>query len=313
MGRNRKGDKIDGWINLDKPMGLTSTQAMAKVRWLLKAQKAGHAGTLDPLATGILPIALGEATKTISFIQDGLKTYSFTVRWGEQRDTDDMEGKVIATSDNRPSEDQIRALLPKYTGDILQTPPKFSAIKIDGERAYDLARDGEEVELQPREVYIGSLGLLETRPDEADFLMTCGKGTYVRSLARDMGRDLGCLGFITALKREKVGPFTLETAISLDKLEQLSQGAPLNEAVLLPLETALDDIPALAVRDDEAARLRNGQVLSFISRPDYERLARAGLGGNGFPLTALVTCNNKPVALAEAEGVELRPVRILNV
>ena len=204
MARKRKGDKIDGWINLDKPIGLTSTQAMAKVRWLLKAQKAGHAGTLDPLATGILPIALGEATKTISFIQDGLKTYSFTVRWGEQRDTDDMEGKVIATSDNRPSEDQIRALLPKYTGDILQTPPKFSAIKIDGERAYDLARDGEEVELQPREVYIGSLGLLETRPDEADFLMTCGKGTYVRSLARDMGRDLGCLGFITALKREKI-------------------------------------------------------------------------------------------------------------
>ncbi len=144
MARKRKGDKIDGWINLDKPIGLTSTQAMAKVRWLLKAQKAGHAGTLDPLATGILPIALGEATKTISFIQDGLKTYSFTVRWGEQRDTDDMEGKVIATSDNRPSEDQIRALLPKYTGDILQTPPKFSAIKIDGERAYDLARDGEE-------------------------------------------------------------------------------------------------------------------------------------------------------------------------
>ncbi len=313
MARKRKGDKIDGWINLDKPLGMTSTQAMAKVRWLLKAQKAGHAGTLDPLATGILPIALGEATKTISFIQDGLKTYSFTVQWGEQRDTDDMEGEIIATSDNRPTKEQVLALLPKYTGDIMQTPPKFSAIKINGERAYDLARDGEEVELHPREVYIESIELLETRLHETSFRMVCGKGTYVRSLARDMGRDLGCLGFISALKREKVGPFTLETAISLDKLEQLSQGAPLDEAVLLPLETALDDIPALAVRDDEAAKLRNGQVLSFISRPDYERLVRAGLEGNGFPLTALVTCNNKPVALAEAEGIELRPVRILNV
>ncbi len=313
MARKRKGDKIDGWINLDKPLGLTSTQAMAKVRWLLKAQKAGHAGTLDPLATGILPIALGEATKTISFIQDGLKTYSFTVQWGEQRDTDDMEGEIIATSDNRPTKEQVLALLPKYTGDIMQTPPKFSAIKINGERAYDLARDGEEVELHPREVYIESIELLETRLHETSFRMVCGKGTYVRSLARDMGRDLGCLGFISALKREKVGPFMLETAISLDKLEQLSQGAPLDEAVLLPLETALDDIPALAVRDDEAAKLRNGQVLSFISRPDYERLVRAGLEGNGFPLTALVTCNNKPVALAEAEGIELRPVRILNV
>jgi tRNA pseudouridine55 synthase len=338
MARKRKGDKIDGWINLDKPLGLTSTQAMAKVRWLLKAQKAGHAGTLDPLATGILPIALGEATKTISFIQDGLKTYSFTVQWGEQRDTDDLEGQIIAKSDKRPAKDQILALLPQYTGDILQTPPKFSAIKIDGQRAYDLARDGEEVELHPRDVYIESLNItntclpresgdLEPPPEkipafagktlegmsETSFLMTCGKGTYVRSLARDLGRDLGCFGFITALKREKVGPFTLKTSISLDKLEQLSQGAPLDEAVLLPLETALDDIPALAVRDDEAARLRNGQVLAFISRPDFERLSRAGLEGNGQPLTALAMCNNKPVALVEAEGPQIRPVRILNV
>lgn len=311
MARKRKGDKIDGWINLDKPSGLTSTQAMAKVRWLMKAQKAGHAGTLDPLASGILPIALGEATKTISYIQDGLKTYSFTVQWGEQRDTDDSEGKVIATSDARPSKEEIESILKNYTGTIMQTPPKFSAIKIDGARAYDLARDGEEVELKEREVFIESLSLLTATADTADFRMVCGKGTYVRSLARDMGRELGSLGYITALKREKVGPFTLESSISLDKLAGLDDIARLNEAVLLPLETALDDIPALAVREDEAARLRNGQVLAFISRPDFERLGRAGLDGT--LKSALVTCNNKPVALVEAEGPEVRPVRILNI
>ncbi|MGB4106813.1 MAG: tRNA pseudouridine(55) synthase TruB [Alphaproteobacteria bacterium] len=311
MARKRKGDKIDGWINLDKPLGMTSTQAMAKVRWLMKAQKAGHAGTLDPLATGILPIALGEATKTISYIQDGLKTYSFTVQWGEQRDTDDGEGKVIATSDVRPSKDQIESVIPDFVGDIKQTPPKFSAIKVDGARAYDLARNGEEVELKERTVYIESLTLLASSPDTTDFRMVCGKGTYVRALARDMGLKLGTHGFITALKREKVGPFTLESAISLDKLTGLDDIARLNEAVLLPLETALDDIPALAVREDEAARLRNGQVLAFISRPDFERLGRAGLDGS--PQAALAICNNKPVALVEAEGPEVRPVRILNI
>ncbi len=332
MARKRKGNKIDGWVNLDKPLGMTSTQAMAKVRWLMKAQKAGHAGTLDPLATGILPIALGEATKTISYIQDGLKTYSFTVQWGEQRDTDDSEGKVIATSDVRPATAQIESLLPQFTGDIRQTPPKFSAIKIDGARAYDLARDGEEVELKERGVYIESLEIIchsgESRDrriigcpvpafagmatmDSTDFRMVCGKGTYVRALARDMGLKLGTYGFVTALKREKVGPFSLDSAISLDKLKGLDDIARLNEAVLLPLETALDDIPALAVREDEAARLRNGQVLAFISRPDFERLGRAGLDGT--LRSALVTCNNKPVALVEAEGPEVRPVRILNL
>jgi tRNA pseudouridine55 synthase len=311
MARKRKGDKIDGWINLDKPLGLTSTQAMAKVRWLMKAQKAGHAGTLDPLATGILPIALGEATKTISYIQDGLKTYSFTVQWGEQRDTDDLEGKVIEISDARPVKEQIESILPRYIGKIRQTPPKFSAIKIDGARAYDLARDGEEVELKEREVYIESLELLAVRPHDADFRMVCGKGTYVRALARDMGREMGCLGYITALKREQVGPFTLESAISLDKLAGLDDIARLNEAVLLPLETALDDIPALALREDEAARLRNGQVIAFISRPDFERLNQAGLDGTLQP--ALALCNSKPVALVEAEGPQIRPVRILNI
>jgi tRNA pseudouridine55 synthase len=333
MARKRKGNKVDGWVNLDKPLGMTSTQAMAKVRWLMKAQKAGHAGTLDPLATGILPIALGEATKTISYIQDGLKTYSFTVQWGEQRDTDDSEGKVIATSDVRPSKEQIESILKNYTGTIMQTPPKFSAIKIDGARAYDLARDGEEVELKEREVFIQSLKICHPERsegshdnqgdsslalrmtaggmDQTSFRMVCGKGTYVRALARDMGLELGALGFITALKREKVGPFTLESSISLDKLAGLDDIARLNEAVLLPLETALDDIPALAVREDEAARLRNGQVLAFISRPDFERLGRAGLDGT--LRSALVTCNNKPVALVEAEGPEVRPVRILNI
>lgn len=313
MGRKRKGDKVDGWINLDKPQGLTSTQAMAKVRRLLNAQKAGHAGTLDPLATGILPIALGEATKTISYIQDALKVYSFTIQWGEQRDTNDSEGKVIATSDRRPSQADIEKSLPRYLGYIFQKPPQFSAIKIDGQRAYDLAREGEEVDLQEREVYIETLELTAFRPESADFLMSCGKGTYVRSLARDLGQGLGTYGFITALRREKVGPFSLKTAISLDKLENLVNSAPLNKAVLLPLETALDDIPALAVREDEAARLRNGQVLAFISRPDFERLSKAGLEGGNQPQTALVLCNDRPVALVEAEGPQIRPVRILNL
>lgn len=314
MARKRKGDKIDGWINLDKPPEMTSTQAMSKVRRILNAQKAGHAGTLDPLASGILPIALGEATKTIPFVQDSLKTYSFTIAWGEQRDTDDREGKIIASSDIRPSAPAIEQALQKYIGYIQQIPPKFSAIKVDGQRAYDLARDGEDVELQPREVYIETLKMIRhcAQGQDSDFIMTCGKGTYVRSIARDLAQDLGTYGHISALRRDQVGPFALETAISLDKLEELGNSAGLNEAVL-PLLTALDDIPALAIKEDEATRLRSGQVLALISRSDFERLEKAGLGEKGQSVIAVAILKGQPIALIEADGAEVRPFRVFNI
>jgi tRNA pseudouridine55 synthase len=312
MARRKKGDVVNGWINLDKPPGITSTQAVGKIRRIYNAQKVGHAGTLDPLATGILPIALGEATKTIPYVQDALKVYSFTIKWGEQRDTDDTEGNIINTSDNRPSPETIQSALGKYTGYIQQTPPQFSAIKIDGERAYDLARDGETVALQPREVYIETLELIAVRPDEADLKMLCGKGTYVRALARDLAADLGTCGHITALRREEVGPFILKTAISLDKLLGLDNIAALSEA-LLPLETALDDIPALALREDETAKLKNGQILTFVARPDVERLQNAGLNLDEEGTEVLALFQGKPIALVEVSGVKIKPVRVLNL
>ncbi len=307
MGRRKKGDPVSGWINLDKPLGLTSTQAMAKVRWLLNAQKAGHAGTLDPLATGILPIALGEATKTVPFAQDRLKTYNFTITWGEQRDTDDSEGDVIETSDVRPAPDKIEALLPEFTGRIQQIPPKFSAIKIDGQRAYDLARSGEEVELKAREVFIESLALLETRANEADFTMLCGKGTYVRSLARDMAEKLGTYGYISALRRIGVGPFTDTDAISLEKLEKMGDKA---RGALLPLETALDDVPALAIKEGEMAKFRNGQSVSFVAKPDFERIKQIGLENDHI---AVAMFQGIAVALVERQGPNIQPVRVFNI
>lgn len=311
MGRNKKGDHVNGWINLNKPYGMTSTQAVSKVRRLLNAQKAGHAGTLDPLATGVLPIALGEATKTIPFVQDDIKTYRFSVRWGEQRDTDDLEGKVIDTSPHRPCPADILAVLPTFTGEISQLPPMFSAIKINGERAYDIARDGETPDLKPRMVYIESLNMLETRPDEADFEMVCGKGTYVRSLARDMALALGTRGYVSALCRADVGVFRLEDAISLDIIEGMDYVSARSE-VLLPLQTVLDDIPALALKPDETAKIRSGQVLHFVSRPDFERLTKIGLGTKENTL-ALAVCNGSPIALVEQEKAEIRPVRVFNL
>lgn len=308
MGRRRKGDKVDGWVNFDKPLEMTSTQGVGKIRWLNNAQKAGHAGTLDPLATGVLPIALGEATKTIPFIQDAMKTYSFTITWGEQRSTDDREGEVIATSDHRPARADIEKALDKYIGYVQQTPPKFSAIKIDGQRAYDLARGGEDVQLKSREVYIESLELLETREDEADLRMICGKGTYVRALARDLAEDLGTKGYISGLRRDAVGCFTLETSISLDKLEELRDSARLNEA-LLPLQTALDDIPALALKEQEIAPLKNGQALSFVSKPDFDRLEKCGIAKEE---QALATFQGQAIALIEVDGAQVKPVRVFN-
>src|SRR6516165_9342915 len=257
---------IHGWIVLDKPIGMTSTQAVAVVKRLFQAKRAGHAGTLDPLASGGLPIALGEATKTVPFVMDGRKRYRFTVRWGEERDTDDTEGQVVKTSETRPDPEAIRGLLPQFTGLIEQTPPRYSAIKVQGERAYDLARDGEVVELAPRPVEIHRLDLVEQIDDNRSvFEAECGKGTYVRALARDIGRILGCYGHISALRRTLVGPFGENDMISLDQLEALCHRAASGEGsladALLPVETALDDIPALAVTRADAARLHRGQAV----------------------------------------------------
>ncbi len=312
-GRRKKGEKVDGWVNLHKPVGITSTQALAVVKRALNPQKAGHAGTLDPLASGILPIALGEATKTVPYVQDSIKTYNFTVTWGEQRTTDDAEGEAIATSDKRPSRTEVESLLPSFLGDIEQVPPQFSAIKVDGNRAYDLARDGEEFELKTRLVYIESLEIVNHTEAETAFRCVCGKGTYVRSLARDMGLKLGCYGYISALERASVGPFTLENAISLDIFRQ-NDDKPSPEQVLLPLQTALDDIPVLALREQEAARLKNGNVLAFLSKPDLDRMSQAGIEwGNGNVVTALTTFDKKAIAIVEIEGPELHPIRIFNV
>ena len=331
MARRKKGEKINGWINLDKPAGLTSTQAMAKVRKALNAQKAGHAGTLDPLATGILPIALGEATKTIPYVQDSLKTYSFTVTWGEQTDTDDAEGDVIATSELRPTEEAIKAALPVFIGEIEQTPPRFSAIKINGERAYDLARQAQEFEMKSRKVFVEHLELVSFRTPQAeksqkergdsshalgmtessDFIMTCGKGTYVRSLARDLALKLGTVGHISALRREAVGPFEAKEAILLDKLQELGDKSAAKE-VLLPLSFVLDDIPALDLKADEVTSLRNGQVVSLISRPDFERLSKAGIEGKD-PQEAVAIFQDQAIALIEVQGPKIKPVRVFNL
>jgi tRNA pseudouridine55 synthase len=247
MGRRKGGTPVHGWLVLDKPFGMSSSRAVGAVRHLLGAAKAGHGGTLDPLATGILPIALGEATKTVAWAMAGRKTYRFTLRWGEARATDDAEGAVTATSEARPGAAEIAAVLPRFTGTIQQVPPAYSALKLAGERAYDLARRGETVELAPRTAEIFALRLLGViDEDHAEFEVETGKGVYVRSLGRDIALALGTVAHIAALRRLAVGRFTLERAISLDKLEALRHSAAVFEH-LLPIETALDDIPAMAL------------------------------------------------------------------
>ena len=307
--KQRKRDKHDvhGWVILDKPVGMTSTHAVSVVKRLFKAKRAGHAGTLDPLASGALPIALGEATKTVPFVMDGRKLYRFTVRWGEERDTDDAEGRVIGCSDNRPSAEAVRSLLPSFTGRIEQVPPRYSAIKIEGERAYDLARDGETVELAARPVDIGRLELVDTPdPDHVVLEAECGKGTYVRSLARDLGRALGCFGHVSALRRAAVGPFDEETMILLEQLEALCHRAASGEAsladALMPVETALDDIPALAVSGADAARLQRGQAVLLRGRD-----------APNFRGTVYVTVSGRLLALAELDRGEIVPKRVFNL
>lgn len=298
---------VHGWVILDKPVGMTSTHAVAVVKRLFNAKRAGHAGTLDPLASGGLPIALGEATKTVPFVMDGRKRYRFTVQWGEERDTDDTEGRVTQTSENRPDADAVRALLPRFTGVIEQIPPQYSAIKIQGERAYDLARDGETVALQPRQVEIHRFDLAEHTGDgRSVFEAECGKGTYVRALARDIGRILGCYGHICALRRTVVGPFGEADMIPLAELEALCDRAASGEGnladALLPVETALDDIPALAVTRADAARLHRGQAVLLRGRDAPQSSG-----------TVYVTVAGRLLALAELGHGELIPKRVFNL
>lgn len=307
--QQKKRDKRDvhGWVILDKPVGMTSTHAVAVVKRLFSAKRAGHAGTLDPLASGGLPIALGEATKTVPFVMDGRKRYRFTVRWGEERDTDDSEGRIVSASDDRPSAQAIQALLPRFTGLIEQVPPQYSAIKIQGERAYDLAREGETVALVARPIEIHELILSEqVDKDHSVFEAECGKGTYVRSLARDMGRLLGCFGHVSALRRTACGPFDERDMIPLAELEAVCHRAASGEGnladALLPVETALDDIPALAVTRADAARLHRGQAVLLRGRD-----APTSSG------TVYVTVGGRLLALAELGNGELIPKRVFNL
>jgi tRNA pseudouridine55 synthase len=243
---------VDGWIALDKPTGLTSTQAVSRLKRVYNAKKAGHAGTLDPLASGLLPVAFGEATKTVPFVQDGEKAYRFTVKWGVETDTDDSEGRNTRESDDRPTRAAIEALLPRFIGEIQQTPPQFSAIKIAGERAYDLAREGEQVELKARAVTIYTLEIVDSNENETQFFMECGKGAYVRAIARDLGRLLGCFGHVTALRRTRVGPFTEEDAYTLDEIENQNMAGE----ALLSVEAGLTELPCVIVDRDTASTTR---------------------------------------------------------
>jgi tRNA pseudouridine55 synthase len=303
--RPRKRE-VNGWLVLDKSVGMTSTHAVAVAKRLFNAKKAGHAGTLDPLASGLLPIAFGEATKTVPFVMDGRKGYRFTVSWGEERDTDDSEGTVTTSSVARPSQPSLEAALPAFIGDIMQTPPRFSAIKIAGERAYDLSRAGESVKLEARPVRIETLALVEHEGGTSVFEAVCGKGTYVRAIARDLGRALGCFGHVSALRRTRVGPFSEKHAISLDDLGELRHKAAAGEGnlagELLPVATALDDIPALAVSRADAGRLRRGQIVLLRGRDAPLLQGRIS-----------VTSEGALVALAEAEGAEIKPTRIFNL
>ena len=305
--RKRERRDVHGWLVLDKPVGMTSTHAVSVVKRLFEARRAGHAGTLDPLASGLLPIALGEATKTVPFVMDGRKIYRFTVRWGEQRDTDDAEGKVLATSAERPTAESIRELLPRFIGRIEQMPPRFSAVKIDGERAYDLAREGETVELAARLVDVYRLEWVAAPdPDRTIFVAECGKGTYVRALARDMGQMLECLGHVESLRRTAVGPFDEKDATSLEALQNLPQAGEQKQTAgslpLLPVGAGLAALPALAVSAADAGRLARGQAIL--------------LRGRDAPIVAgwvAVSVQGSLVALARAEQGELRPRRIFNL
>lgn len=299
MARRKKGRAINGWVVVDKPAGLTSTAVVNKLRWAFDAQKAGHAGTLDPAASGVLAVAFGEATKTVPFIADALKAYRFTVRFGVATSTDDAEGEAIATSDIRPETAAIEAALPDFTGDIMQVPPKFSAVKIDGRRAYALAREGDDPQIEARPLYVDSLSLVERPdPDHAVLEMVCGKGGYVRSIARDLGEVLGCHAHVVTLTRLWSGPFDLEDSVTLSTIEAEARAESLDR-FLLPLETALEDLPEVRCTPEAAARLRHGNAAPVIaSDADYGE-------------TAWASCQGRAVAIGTYRSGELHPSRVI--
>jgi tRNA pseudouridine55 synthase len=313
MARRKKGAPVHGWVIVDKPQGATSTQVVGAVKRVFDAQKAGHAGTLDPMATGVLAIALGEATKTVPYAMDAIKTYRFTACWGEARDSDDAEGAVTELSPARPDREAIEAALPSFVGPIVQTPPAYSAIKIQGERAYDLARDGETVTLEPRTVVVHSARLLgQNGPDHAEFEMVCGKGTYVRAWVRDLARALGTVGHVSALRRLAVGQFRAADAIPLEMLKGFMH-SPAAFEHLRPISTALDGIPALAVTGPDAVRLRSGNSILMRANLFARITEEADAGDDLQGLTVfLSTAGGEPVALAELAQGELRPFRVFN-
>ena len=302
MARRRKGRDISGWVILDKPAGIGSTALVGKVRWAFQAQKAGHAGTLDPAATGVLAIALGEATKAVPYVTDAMKGYRFTVRFGQSTSTDDAEGEVLATSDLRPDDTAIEEALPQFRGQIMQVPPKVSAVKVDGARAYDLARDAEEFDLNARPLWVERLDMVE-RPDvdHAVFEMECGKGGYVRSIARDLGAELGCLGHVSNLRRVWSGPFAAEGALDLETLEAQARTPELDNW-LRPLEEGLADVPEVPCTADAAARLRNGNpgIVLDAAGVDYGDTAWASFQGHA-------------VAVGVYRAGQLHPKRVFNV
>ena len=323
--RAMKGQPVHGWVILDKPAGVSSAKAVAIVRRVLNAAKAGHGGTLDPLASGILPIALGEATKTVSYVMASTKAYRFTVQWGAETTTDDMEGTVSRTSDIRPNAKAIQAILPQFTGQISQVPPAYSAVKIDGKRAYALARQAdadttstvEKPELAARQIDIYALELLEARSDSADFYVSTGKGAYIRSLARDIGRALDSAGHVTALRRTEVGKFSETQAISLDFLEELGNSAAASQYVM-PVLTALDDIPALAITTEEAVRLRHGQAImgQFAPRSAEPHQTETSSQSVSEPLNddvVVAVLDDQPVAFIRQSETGWVPIRVLNL
>ncbi len=309
MARRKKGDAVSGWICLDKTYDLTSTHAVGRVRHLFNAQKAGHAGTLDPLATGILPIALGEATKTVPFMVEATKTYRFAIEWGRTTSTLDREGETVAENDVRPSRDDVEAILPSFVGQISQVPPAYSAIKVDGERSYDLARAGMAVDLAPRNVIIHSACVTDVPdPDHIEIEIVCGKGTYVRAIARDLAMKLGACAHVSALRRTRVGPFGEDQAITLELLEEMSHKPGFLEA-LLPVKTALDDIPELAVTAEDAFKLKQGRPIVLVPRQVEALKARLAPGSR----TVSAMAGELVVALCEMRMGRLEPTRVFHL
>jgi len=309
MGRRKRGQPVHGWVCLDKPYEMGSTEAVTRIRRLFDAQKAGHAGTLDPLASGILPIALGEATKTVPFMMEARKVYRFTINWGVSTDSIDREGEIIGRSDVRPTPEQVKAALPSFVGEIQQVPPAFSAIKVDGQRAYDLAREGVEVELKARAVTIHSAEVTDAPDaDHMEIRILTGKGVYVRSLARDLAAALGAEGHVSALRREQVGPFSVENAVTLDSLEEMVHRGAASEG-LLPVATALDDIPELAVTDQDAFSLRQGR--SIVLLPGQVETLKGQLRGD--TRTVSVFSGQTLVALGQLRAGRIEPDRVFNL